>query len=180
MKVRNHLTEDEIAQLIKGAGSVGRHKRRDKTMIRFAFRHGLRCSELVSLGWSCINLDQATVTVSRRKNGIPSVQPLDGTELRQLRELRRKYPDGPVVFQNERGGELSTSAVRHMVARAGREAEFNRRIHPHMLRHSTGYALTNRNVNTRQVQNYLGHNDIRYTEQYTALKDDVHRDIWAE
>jgi integrase len=51
-------------------------------MILLAFRHGLRAAELCSLRWEQIDLVHARLHVSRAKNGIPSVHPLTGTELR--------------------------------------------------------------------------------------------------
>ena len=36
-------------------------------------------------------------------------------------------------------------------------------IHPHMLRHSTGFKLANQGVDTRSLQHYLGHKNIQHT-----------------
>jgi len=44
-----------------------------------------------------------------------------------------------------------------MVERAGIEAKFGFKPHPHMLRHACGYALANRGHDTRALQAYLGH-----------------------
>ena len=43
---REFLTPDEVERLITAAKSVGRHTRRDATLILLAYRHGLRVSEL--------------------------------------------------------------------------------------------------------------------------------------
>jgi integrase len=40
-------------------------------------------------------------------------------------------------------------------------------IHVHMLRHSTGYALANRGMDTRRLQHFLGHASITNTVIYT-------------
>ena len=58
---------------------------RDATMILLAFRHGLRASELCSLRWDQVDLAHGRLHVSRIKNGMPSVHPLTGIELRALR-----------------------------------------------------------------------------------------------
>jgi type 1 fimbriae regulatory protein FimB len=42
-------------------------------------------------------------------------------------------------------------------------------IHPHMLRHSCGYALVNKGTDIRIIQGYLGHRSISSTVRYTAL-----------
>jgi integrase len=42
-------------------------------------------------------------------------------------------------------------------------------IHPHMLRHSCGYALVNKGTDIRIIQGYLGHRSISSTVRYTTL-----------
>ena len=36
-------------------------------------------------------------------------------------------------------------------------------VHPHMLRHSTGYYLANKGFDTRLIQDYLSHKNITHT-----------------
>ena len=51
---REYLSEKEVATVIAAAGTQGRHRLRDSTLILIAYRHGLRVSELVSLRWDQI------------------------------------------------------------------------------------------------------------------------------
>src|SRR2546426_11436923 len=119
---RNHLTPTECDSLIEAAGKVGRHRHRDATMLLLAYRHGLRVSELVSLQWHQVSLDEAVLHVSRLKNGTPATHPLSGVELRALRRLQRDCPSPSFVFLSERGAPLSADAVQKIVARAGIKA----------------------------------------------------------
>src|SRR5262249_19586534 len=83
---------------------------RDATMILMAFRHGLSASELCSLRWEQVDLRHGRLHVNRLKNGIPSVHPLTGTELRTLRRLQREQEPGRYVFMSERGAPMSAVA----------------------------------------------------------------------
>ncbi|MEE8408653.1 MAG: tyrosine-type recombinase/integrase [Myxococcota bacterium] len=133
LRTREHLTPAEVERLITVAGKLGRHGHRDSTMILVAFRHGLRVSELVSLRWDQVDLEQGLLHVRRRKNGIPSTHPLRGPELRALRQLeRKKKTDASYVFVSERKGPMTDSAFRKIVARAGVAAELGMPVHPHM------------------------------------------------
>jgi type 1 fimbriae regulatory protein FimB/type 1 fimbriae regulatory protein FimE len=177
---REFLTPNEIDQLIESARKQGRHGHRDATMILLAYRHGLRISELVSLRWQQIDLTSGLMQVNRRKNGFNSVHPLFGPELRALRKIKRASPQTDYVFISERGSPMIDSTFRKIVARAGIEAKLGLPIHPHMLRHSTGYKLANDSQDTRTIQQYLGHKNIRHTVRYTELSPEKFTRLWPD
>ncbi|WP_405229558.1 tyrosine-type recombinase/integrase [Lentisalinibacter sediminis] len=177
---REYLTPKEMDRLITSARSLGRHGHRDATLILLAYRHGLRVSELVALRWEAVDLSQGLLHVSRLKNGVNSTHPLRGPELRALRRLQRDYPATPYIFVTERKGPLTTSAVRKIVARAGQNAAIGFPIHPHMLRHSTGFKLANDGHDTRAIQHYLGHKNIQHTVLYTELAGDRFNNFWKD
>src|SRR5262245_15954557 len=114
---RRYLTEREVEQLMDTARKVNRRGHRDATMILVAYRHGLRASEVCSLEWHQIELDQGRLHVRRAKRGTPSVHPIRGDEIRALRRLRREYAREAHVFVSERGG------FHHLVARLGKAEE---------------------------------------------------------
>lgn len=179
-RAREFLTPNEIDQLIDAAKKLGRHGHRDASMILLAYRHGLRVSELVSLRWQQIDLTTGLMQVNRLKNGLNSVHPLFGPELRALRKIKRAYPQTDYVFISERGSPMIDSTFRKIVARAGIEAKLGLPIHPHMLRHSTGYKLANDNQDTRTIQQYLGHKNIRHTVIYTELSSEKFTNLWPD
>jgi type 1 fimbriae regulatory protein FimE len=118
--------------------------------------------------------------VNRLKNGMPSTHPLLGPELRALRRLQREYAGRAYVFTTERRGPLTDSAVRKIVARAGREAKLGFPVHPHMLRHACGFKLANEGHDTRAIQHYLGHRNIQHTVGYTELAADRFKKFWVD
>jgi type 1 fimbriae regulatory protein FimE len=91
-------------------------------------------------------------SMSPGKNGMPSVHPLSGAELRALRRLQREQEDSRYVFLSERGAPLGPPGFRRMVARLGLAAKISFQVHPHMLRHGCGYKLANQGVDTRSLQ----------------------------
>ena len=177
---REYLSEKEVGKVIAAAAAQGRHGVRDSALILIAYRHGLRVSELVSLRWDQIDLSQGLVHISRLKNGLPSVHPLRGPELRALRRLQRENANAAYVFVSERKAPLTPDAVRKIVGRAGREAGITFSIHPHMLRHATGYKLANDGHDTRAIQQYLGHRNIQHTTRYTELAPHRFKDFWRD
>lgn len=178
VRSREYLTPAEVDQLMAAAGAVGRHRLRDRTLLLVAYRHGLRVSELVDLKWDQVDLAAGRLHVNRLKNGNPATHYLEGDEIRALRRLGREYPESPFLFATERGGPLTRSAVNKLVERAGRQAGLEFPVHPHMLRHACGFALANKGVDTRTIQDYLGHKSIQHTVKYTQLTPHRFRGLW--
>jgi type 1 fimbriae regulatory protein FimB/type 1 fimbriae regulatory protein FimE len=180
LRTREYLTEAEVERLMK-AVTGNRHGHRDATMILVAYRHGLRVSELVDLRWDQVDFRTATLHVRRVKEGTPSTHPIIGDELRALRRLQREQdPKSPFVFTSERGAPFTSAGFARMIERAGIEAKFGFKPHPHMLRHACGYALANRGHDTRALQAYLGHKNIQHTVRYTELSPTRFKNFWRE
>jgi len=173
-----YLTGPQVETLIAVAKKTSRHPLRDAAMILVAYRHGFRVAELLDLTWDRISFEQAEIFVERLKGSKSSTQPIEGDELRELRKLRRKYPSDRFVFVSERGGPLSVDSFQYLLKRCGKEAGLPFQAHPHMLRHGCGHHLVNAGVNTRTIQEYLGHVDLRHTERYTELDARRFRGLW--
>jgi len=166
-RTREYLTEGEVKRLMDAAKG-NRSGHRDGTMVLIAYRHGLRASELTGLRWNQVDFRTAKLRVRRIKQGTPSTHPLQGDELRALRRLQREQdPKSSFVFISVRGIPFTTQGFAKMVWRAGIVARLAFKAHPHMLRHACGFALADRSHDTRAVQAYLGHKNIRHTRRYT-------------
>jgi type 1 fimbriae regulatory protein FimB/type 1 fimbriae regulatory protein FimE len=177
---REYLTREETKRLMAAAGD-NRYGHRDATLVLVGYRHGLRVAELCDLRWDQIDFSQATLAVRRIKKGSPSTHPIKGDELRALRRLQREQePASPFVFTSERGAPFATGGVRTLIARLGRASGFQYRVHPHMLRHATGFRLANKGVDTRSLQAFLGHKNIQHTVKYSDLLPNRFRDFWDD
>jgi site-specific recombinase XerD len=92
--------------------------------------------------------------------------------------IMRSVLMGRGVFVNERGLPFGRMGIARMIERAGDAAGLPFPVHVHMLRHSTGYALANRGMDTRRLQHFLGHASITNTVRYTAMSPKPFKDIW--
>lgn len=167
---KDFLTEAEIRRFLDAARQ-GRHGLRDHLMMLMAYRHGLRVSELIDIRLKDVDLETGRLYVRRKKGSLSTHQPMEGDELRALRAWLRQREQRrdarlPQLFLSERG-PMVRQAVNYLVAQIDQRAKLRFHVHPHMLRHSTGYYLANRGYDTRLVQDYLGHKNIAHTVRYT-------------
>ena len=178
---REYLTPKEVERLIAATKKrTRRYSLRDATMILVAYRHGLRVTELCTLTWDQFDFSQGMMHVRRLKNGIPSVQQIGGEEMRMLRALKREDDAGRYVFMTERGAPMTPAGFRKLIARLAEAAKFPFPVHPHMLRHATGYKLANDGQDTRALQHYLGHKNIMHTVRYTELSAERFKNFWED
>src|SRR5499427_10171827 len=176
-RIREHLTEAEIDKLLT-ALKRNRHGHRDWLIALLIYRHGLRVSEACDLHWDDIDLAKRTIIARRLKGSTDSVHYLERDELAGLKRLQREGAKSAYVFVNERGQPFGRMGIGRMIERAGEAAKLPFPVHVHMLRHSTGYALAARGMDTRRLQHYLGHASITNTVRYTAMSPEPFKDIW--
>jgi site-specific recombinase XerD len=167
---RDYLRPDEVNRLIAAAGKISRNPLRDQVLLRLMYRHGLRATEARYVRWTDFDLDgDRTFHVRRLKGSNDSCHHLDRDELAALRRLRDQAQGDVFVFLSERGAPLSPNMIARIVERAAEAAGIGFHVHPHMLRHSAGYMLANEGVDTRLIQDFLGHKNIQNTVRYTQL-----------
>ena len=172
---RAYLTEDEVERLIRAAANE-----RDRLMILMAYRHGLRVSELVNLEWRQIDLEGAMIQVRRLKGSDASVHPLGGREIRGLRKLRRSLPVGSrFLFVTVHGGPMTRDGFARLLAKAGARCGLAD-VHPHLLRHGTGFKLVNQGMDSLSLAAYLGHHNVQNTMRYTRMSANRFDDLWKD
>jgi site-specific recombinase XerD len=164
VRTREYLTPTEVGKIIDSVD--GKYAIRNKLMLTMMYRHGLRVSELINLEWTQIDFESSTILVNRLKNGTESRHFLEEDEIAELNLLDKS---SRYIFLSERGRRFSRRTVHDLMQKAGQVSGITLPVHPHMLRHSRGYVLANRGVDTRAIQEYLGHKNINHTVRYTAL-----------
>jgi type 1 fimbriae regulatory protein FimB/type 1 fimbriae regulatory protein FimE len=178
-RVREHLTEAEVDKLL-AALRQNRHGHRDWLIALLIYRHGLRVSEACDLRWDDIDLSKRTIIVRRLKGSTDSSHYLERDELAGLKRLQREGAKSAYVFVNERGQPFGRMGIARMIERAGETAKLPFPIHVHMLRHSTGYALAGKGMDTRRLQHFLGHASITNTVRYTAMSPEPFKGVWRQ
>ncbi len=182
MSNRKHLTPSEVERLLE-VTLHGKNPERDYCLIYMCFIHGCRASEIGGWRLSDIDLEGGNIYVHRLKNGFSTVHPLYLRErqcLRRWLDKRRqhRWADQEWLFLSNRGGRLSRQRIYGLLRHYSKVAKLEINAHPHMLRHGYGFALADRGIDTRLIQDYLGHRNIQNTVIYTASNAQRFKEIW--
>ncbi|MEQ5091667.1 tyrosine-type DNA invertase [Providencia rettgeri] len=179
---RKHLTETEVKKILN-ASLGGRYFERNYCFVYMSFIHGLRVSEARYLKLSDIDLQEGILHIRRIKNGLCTNHPLLKREVKVIKswlKARKKFlgSDSDWFFLSKKGKPLTRQRIYQLMTSLGIKANISINAHPHMLRHACGFALANRGVDTRLIQDYLGHRNIRHTVQYTASNSERFKNVW--
>lgn len=179
---RRYLTGEEIKSLLK---TIARDKVsiRDYCMVSMAFLHGLRVSELTALRLADYDPLSRMIYIARLKGGLSTSHPLLPEEDAALQVwlAERQLSVGrhqPWLFLSQQGKRLSRQRFYQLLRRYGERADLPLPLHPHMLRHACGFNLAERGNDTRLIQDYLGHRNIRHTVLYTAANATRFNRVW--
>ena len=172
-KLPKALAQDELEAL----KSV-RMNPRDRALIAVLSRCGLRVSEACSL--TVDNIHWSTGTPSLRftgKRNKERVVPMNLEVQDVLREWleSRHFSDSPYVFCNLRNGQrLSRKTVWAFMKKYAQRAGI-RHVHPHMLRHTFGTDLADRNVPVERIKDLMGHASIETSSIYISVSAEQKR-----
>jgi integrase/recombinase XerC len=173
------LWEDEMAQFASLPQTLGLlWPERDKALIMAIYSGGLRLSEAQSLSLDNIKNDYSSARIIGKGNKERQVFFTDEAQeaIAAYRPLRDAACRGkaPVraLFVNKRGGALSVSGIKFIVARYAEHANLPKHVHVHALRHSYATHLVNAGCDVRIVQSLLGHASLSTTQRYTHVDMD--------
>lgn len=168
------LSIKEVERLIEACGAgASRFPLRDRAITELLYSTGLRVSELCDLCPMDIFIEEGFLRC-RGKGSKERIVPAGDRALLAIKEYREKerqmIPVGEDrVFLSARGRPMHRRSVAEILKRAAVSAGFHRSVSPHMLRHSFATHLLEGGAGLREVQELLGHADIRTTEIYTHV-----------
>ncbi|MEX2529232.1 MAG: site-specific tyrosine recombinase/integron integrase [Gemmatimonadota bacterium] len=162
------LSRREVRRLIDLSGTP--HQR---AVVMLLYSTGLRVSELVRLRRSDLDPDRGVVRV-RAGKGAKDRYTLLSARCAAATEEHLTYtdPDSDWVFPGGGGqGHLTPRSIQKTVRRVARRAGLEKRVTPHVLRHSFATHLLENGTDIRYIQKLLGHLSTRTTEIYTHVSN---------
>jgi len=176
-RLPKHLTIEEVFRLIAAAKGDTESEIRDRALLEMWYATGARVSELAQLSVSQIDFDEKVVKI-RGKGGRERIVPLSedavawGKKYRDVRHqwlIQHELKDSKTFYLTRLGKAFSRQGIWKLVKKYAKQANINRKVWPHMIRHSFATHVLRGGADLRAVQELLGHKSISTTEVYTHL-----------
>jgi site-specific recombinase XerD len=173
------LSPDEVARLIAAAGNL-----KHQTALSVAYGAGLRAGEVVALKVTDIDSQRMILRIEQGKGSKDRYAMLSPVLLERLRGWWRvaraqgKMLEGGWLFPGLNPIEsLSCRQLNRAVHAAAQDANIDKRVSMHTLRHSFATHLLEQKVDIRVIQVLLGHKKLDTTALYAQVATDLLREV---
>ena len=150
---------------------------RDRAMLELLYSCGLRVSELITLDYHNINLNEEYIRIHGKGNkerllpmGEVAIDYLDTYE-KKARPFLLKSGQTDHYFLSNRGSGMSRQNFFYIIKAYAVKADIDKPLSPHTLRHAFATHLVQQGADLRSVQLMLGHSDISTTQIYTHIQN---------
>lgn len=170
----SHLTAREVDALLAAPDRSRWIGRRDHGLITLAIQTGLRVTELTNLSCQDVHLGTGANVKTSSKGRKQRTTPLTKQTVAVLQpwlQERDGDPDQP-LFPTSRGRPLSRDAIALLVAKHATTASRscptlkNKKVSPHVLRHTAAMNLLHAGIDSTVIALWLGHESVEATQIY--------------
>ena len=182
-KLPRYFEYNELEELFLVPDTNTSLGQRDLLLLEMLYATGVRVGELVNIKVKDIDLGRRNIIILGKGNKERFVT--YGEYCEDI--LKRYLNDGYILlnknnldylFLNNNGGNLTERGVRYILDELIKKTSINKKISPHMIRHSFATHLLNEGCDLLTVQKLLGHESIKATQVYTHVTTDRLREVY--
>ena len=175
------LTKEEVEQILNSIKIDTPAGFRNRVIVELLWATGMRVSELSSLNFGDLNLEENEIRVfgkgakerivlisDRAKNYLQQYIKTARNLIPQGYELGEQTENSP-VFINSTGYRLQNNSIRNAINAVVEQIKLPKKVTPHVFRHSFATRLIENGADLRVVQELLGHAGISNTQIYTHI-----------
>lgn len=187
-KLPRVLSMEDVDKLINTPDCSKPQGVRDHALLEILYGTGMRVSELIDLDLDDIHLSMGFVRVFG-KGGKERIVPLGNKAIeactQYVNEARPRFTSNKqsptdALFVNMRGGRLSRQGCWKLLKGHALKANIQKKLTPHILRHSFATHLIENGADLRAVQEMLGHADISTTQIYTHVSRSRLKEVYVK
>jgi site-specific recombinase XerD len=185
-------TRDEVKTLMRAMGR-GLAGVRDRAILTVMYRAGGRVTETLKIRPQDVRVDRGEIYFRYGKGNKkvkykPRTTPIDDEAMAliekwirvraQLPELPPRAPLFCTFARGNVGSGVQASCFREKLHRVERRIAFPKRVNPHSFRHTAACDLLAEGYDLKQIQTFLGHENIQTTDRYLHVDyDQMRREI---
>ncbi len=174
---------NELEELFAACDTSTSLGQRNLAILEVLYATGTRVSELINIKLEDINFSEKQIKVLGKGNkermvflGEYAVDALEDY-LNDGYLFLNKY-NLDYVFLNHLGNKITRRGIEDILTKLIKKTSIDKKISPHMIRHSFATHLLNEGCDLESVQEMLGHESISATAIYTHVTDDRIKEIY--
>ena len=181
------LYEDEVENILRGIKIETPAGYRNRIILELLWVSGMRISELSSLNYENLNLEQNEIRVFGKGAKERIVLIPDKTKEGLLNYIENvsdlickteKKSTSP-LFINYNGYRLQNQSIRKALKECLKNIQFTKYVTPHVFRHSFATRMLENGADLRIVQELLGHSSIKNTQIYTHVSMQRLKEVYS-
>ncbi len=174
------LSEGEMVSFIEAPSLEKISGKRDRAILETLYSTGIRVGELVTLNIENVDFISNIAKVAG-KGKKERLVPIGDKALGSIKEyLDARKVKSNVLFLNKNGTRLSTKGVCDITHKYIQSLSIEKKVSPHVLRHSFATHLLNRGADLRSVQELLGHVNLSTTQIYTHVSTERLKKVYEQ
>ena len=182
-KLPRFFEYNELEELFNVPDKYDALGQRDLLLLELLYATGVRVGELVKIKVKDIDLGRRNILILGKGNKERYVTYGDYCHEALKLYLNDGYhklniSNSEYLFLNKNGGILTDRGVRYILDQIIKKSSINKKISPHMIRHSFATHLLNEGCDLITVQKLLGHESIKATQVYTHVTTDRLKEVY--
>lgn len=176
-KLPSYLNENEMRLVLQAS----RENLRDRCILLVLAYSGIRVSELCSLRVEDIDFLDNVIHVKSGKGDKDRMVVVDSSVMDALKEyLKLEGRKDGYVFISRKRTRITPTHVERIVRYYAKKAGINKRVTPHVIRHTFATALLRNGADIRFIQQILGHSSVATTQIYTHVNDEALKEVYEK
>jgi integrase/recombinase XerD len=172
MKLPDVLSKVEVKLLLENTENL-----KHKSIIALIYSCGLRRSEIVNLRLKDIDFNRMLIKICGAKGKKDRYVQLSSGLQPMINEYIRQYNPKEFLFNGQIILHYTGSSILKIIQQAAKRAGINKRVYPHILRHSFATHHLEQGTDLRYIQEWLGHESSKTTEIYTHVAESTFRNF---
>lgn len=176
LKLPEVLTEEEAVKVLESCPINTPTGLRDRAILELLYSTGIRRSELIHLDMEDLFAERGELAIKQGKGKKDRIVPVGDVALtfltaylKLVRPWLAQSPEDNALFLTVNGHRMGHQTVKVVVGKAVKKSGVQRRVTPHIFRHSMATHLLRNGADIRHIQALLGHDSLLSTQVYTHL-----------